>query len=394
MYDIGLIVVGLAGLLVGGELLVRGATVIAKTFGMSSLIIGLTVVSIGTSAPELAICLDSAFKDKPEIALGNVLGSNIANVLLILGITALVMPIAIHKKIVQREVPIMIGVSVLFSALAIDGLISFWDGVILLATMVGFLLFQFGMVRQAKKQRVAKEKAEKAEKADKLRLAIEGTDSKTEHSEADMDEAKSADRQKSGIAVEMLLSVFTLIIGVSLLWLGAGWMVKGASNFAEAMGVSQLVIGLTIVALGSSAPEIVTSLVAAFRGHAEMAVGNVIGSNVSNIALVMGATATVSDGVVVPSPAMQFEFPVLLASAIACLPIFARGNRIDRWEGVLFILSFFAFLGCLYVRSSEQYSFPRMNAMAWRITLPLVAVTMIIVILRILKKRKSLSNGD
>lgn len=391
MYDIGLIVVGLAGLLVGGELLVRGATVIAKTFGMSSLIIGLTVVSIGTSAPELAICLDSAFKDKPEIALGNVLGSNIANVLLILGITALVMPIAIHKKIVQREVPIMIGVSVLFSALAIDGLISFWDGVILLATMVGFLLFQFGMVRQAKKQRVAKEKAEKA---DKLRLAIEGTDSKTEHSEADMDEAKSADRQKSGIAVEMLLSVFTLIIGVSLLWLGAGWMVKGASNFAEAMGVSQLVIGLTIVALGSSAPEIVTSLVAAFRGHAEMAVGNVIGSNVSNIALVMGATATVSDGVVVPSPAMQFEFPVLLASAIACLPIFARGNRIDRWEGVLFILSFFAFLGCLYVRSSEQYSFPRMNAMAWRITLPLVAVTMIIVILRILKKRKSLSNGD
>ena len=391
MYDIGLIVVGLAGLLVGGELLVRGATVIAKTFGMSSLIIGLTVVSIGTSAPELAICLDSAFKDKPEIALGNVLGSNIANVLLILGITALVMPIAIHKKIVQREVPIMIGVSVLFSALAIDGLISFSDGVILLATMVGFLLFQFGMVRQAKKQRVAKEKAEKA---DKLRLAIEATDSKTEHSEADMDEAKSADRQKSGIAVEMLLSVFTLIIGVSLLWLGAGWMVKGASNFAEAMGVSQLVIGLTIVALGSSAPEIVTSLVAAFRGHAEMAVGNVIGSNVSNIALVMGATATVSDGVVVPSPAMQFEFPVLLASAIACLPIFARGNRIDRWEGVLFILSFFAFLGCLYVRSSEQYSFPRMNAMAWRITLPLVAVTMIIVILRILKKRKSLSNGD
>ena len=165
MYDIGLIIVGLAGLLVGGELLVRGATVIAKTFGMSSLIIGLTVVSIGTSAPELAICLDSAFKDKPEIALGNVLGSNIANVLLILGITALVMPIAIHKKIVQREVPIMIGVSILFSALAMDGVIDFWDGVILLATMVGFLLFQFGMVRQAKKQRVAEEKAEKAEES-------------------------------------------------------------------------------------------------------------------------------------------------------------------------------------------------------------------------------------
>ncbi len=388
MYDIGLIIVGLAGLLVGGELLVRGATVIAKTFGMSSLIIGLTVVSIGTSAPELAICLDSAFRDKPEIALGNVLGSNIANVLLILGITALVVPISIHKKIVQREVPIMIAVSVLFSALAVDGRFDFWDGVILLATMLAFLLFQFAMVRQAKKQRVADEKAEEA------KLAVENTDSENENSEADVDDAKAVERKKSRIVFEMLLSVVTLIIGVGLLWLGAGWMVKGASNFAEALGVSQLVIGLTIVAIGSSAPEVVTSLVAAFRGHAEMAVGNVIGSNVSNIALVMGATATVSSGVVVPDAAMQFEIPVLLASAIACLPIFARGNRIDRWEGVLFLLSFLAFLGCLFVRSSEQYSFPRMNAMAWQITIPLVAVTMIVVILRLLRNRKNSSNCD
>ena len=393
MYDIGLIIVGLAGLLVGGELLVRGATVIAKSLGMSSLIIGLTVVSIGTSAPELAICLDSAFKDKPEIALGNVLGSNIANVLLILGITALVVPIAIRKKIVSREVPIMIGVSVLFSALAYDGMIGFRDGVILLVTMVGFLLFQFAMVRREKKRRISEEKIA-AEKIAAEKLDSEHSDSDLEKSAAEIEDEKKRDRKGRSVVFEMGLSIVTLSIGVALLWLGAGWMVKGASNFAESLGVSQLVIGLTIVAIGSSAPEIVTSLVAAFRGQAEMAVGNVIGSNVSNIALLMGATATVSSGVVVPDAALQFEIPVLLASAIACLPIFASGNRISRLEAVVFLLCFIGFLGCLYIRSSTEYSLPRMSPMGWQITLPLVAVTLAIVVFRTLKRRKALVDHE
>lgn len=281
----------------------------------------------------------------------------------------------------------MIGISVLFSALAYDGIINFRDGVILLMTMVGFLLFQFAMVRREKKRRIADEKIA-AENLASAQSSSEGDKS------AEIEEGKKHDRKGRGAVVEMVGSVVTLVIGVGLLWLGAGWMVKGASNFAESLGVSQLVIGLTIVAIGSSAPEIVTSLVAAFRGQAEMAVGNVIGSNVSNIALVMGATATVSSGVVVPDAALQFEVPVLLASAIACLPIFARGNRISRLEGVMFLACFIGFLGCLFIRSSDEYSLPRMSPMAWQITIPLVAVTIILVVIRSRKKRKALANRE
>ncbi len=350
IFDIFQLAVGLAMLLAGGELVVRSASAIARILGMSKLLVGLTVVAFGTSAPELAICIDAVWKGKSDIAVGNIIGSNIANVLLILGLTATIFPIVIQKRVIHREIPIMIGVSILFLVLAIDGVLHPTDGLVLLAGMAVFVVWQIR----------AEKKAKDAERA------------------AGNNETESAadDPTRAG-SPSIWLNIAILVAGVACLWFGAAWLVEGASKIAMGLGVSKLVIGLTVVAIGSSAPEIVTSLLAAKHGHPELAVGNVIGSNIANLLLVAGAASAFSTRITVPEEAFQFDIPIMLASSIACLPVFATSYRIDRWKGILFLLCFATFNLVLFIKPILIESFPNLQRIYLFVSIPMVVVTCI-----------------
>ncbi|MFK7820262.1 MAG: calcium/sodium antiporter [Planctomycetaceae bacterium] len=319
MTNVIMLIAGLIVLLLGGELLVRGASKIAAVLGMSNLMIGLTVVSFGTSAPELAVCLDAVFSGTPELALGNIVGSNIANVLLILGVTACLYPIVVSRRIVWAEVPVMIGVSLLFLFLVLDRTLTRTDGIILLSAMVLFLVWQFW----------SEKKRESG-----------NPDSESEDAEIELPRGKAKWLSSGG-------SIMLVVIGVAMLWRGANWMVEAATEIATVMGVSQLVIGLTIVAVGSSLPEIVTAILATKKGHPEMAVGSVVGSNIANLLVVGGVMGTFSNTISVPSELLTFNIPIMLACAVACLPVFITGHKIDRWEGATFATLFFLFTGYL-----------------------------------------------
>jgi len=342
------LVAGLALLIWGAELLVKGASRIAAGFGIAPLVIGLTVVAFGTSSPELAISVSSAFKGEADIALGNVIGSNIFNVLFILGVSALITPLIVSKQLVKRDVPIMIGVSVLAFLMAMDGRISTLEGSVMFA---GLLAYIFWLIRMSKAT------GEEGE-------AIEGG---------------------SHWAINAGLIVF----GLALLVLGSQWLVSAAVTIATSMGVSELVIGLTIVAAGTSMPEVATSIVAAIRGQRDIAVGNVVGSNIFNILCVLGLTAIVAPGGLDVSPtAINFDFPVMLAVAVACLPIFFSGYVIERWEGALFLGYYVAYTAYLVLNSTghallEPYS----HAMMWFVV-PLTLVTLAVVLLREIKARR------
>ena len=300
------LVVGLVLLVAGAEGFVRGAAKLAAVIGLSPLVIGLTVVSYGTSAPELAVSLQASFQGQAEIALGNVIGSNIFNILMTLGIAALVVPLTVAQQIIRLDVPIMIGVTVLMLMFAADGELGRLDGLILLA---GSLVYTAFLVYQSRKE---------------SNVSVQ--------EEYEQEYAETAQRSWR----LALKNVAILVVGLTVLVLGANLLVFGATAIAESFGVSQLIIGLTIIAVGTSLPELATSLVACYRGERDIAVGNVVGSNIFNILTILGVTATFH-GVPVSNAAISFDIPVMLAVAIASLPIFYTGNRISRWEGLLFI---------------------------------------------------------
>ncbi|MFK7768090.1 MAG: calcium/sodium antiporter [Mariniblastus sp.] len=357
MFEIFLVIAGLATLLVGGELLLRGATKIAAFFGMSNLMIGLTIVSLGTSAPEAAICIDAALSGNAEIALGNIIGSNIANVLLILGLTAVIIPIVVHRKIIQREIPIMIACSLLFLLVVLDGELSRIDGMILLTGMITFFVWQF-------------------------LSSMEEPDLNQENQEPESADPDANSESGSGF----IFSIIFILLGMGMLWFGAGWLVQGATSLASSFGVSELVIGLTVVAIGSSAPEIVTSLMAAKRGFPEMAIGNVVGSNIANLLLVGGTTAVISKNIVVPAPAMEFDIPFMIVASLACLPILATGHKISRWEGALFLCCFILFTVFLFFRAEVTVVFPKWSMFVWPVATPLILATVYVLITNWLKK--------
>jgi len=342
------LIAGLVLLIWGAELLVKGASRIAAGFGIAPLVIGLTVVAFGTSSPELAISVSSAFKGEADIALGNVIGSNIFNVLFILGVSALITPLVVSKQLVKWDVPIMIGVSVLAFVLAMDGRISTLEGSVMFAAL---LMYIFSLVRMGK---ASGEKAEAIEKGP-----------------------------------HWAMNVGLIVFGLALLVLGSQWLVSAAVTIATAMGVSELVIGLTIVAAGTSMPEVATSIVAAIRGQRDIAVGNVIGSNIFNILCVLGITAIVAPGgLPVSAAAIHFDFPVMLAVAVACLPIFFCGYVIERWEGALFLGYYVAYTVYLVLDSSGHALLaPYSQAMMWFVV-PLTLITLAVVLLREIKARR------
>ena len=296
-------------LTLGAEALVRGASAIALKLGITPLIIGLTIVAFGTSAPELAVSVKSALAGNSGIALGNVIGSNIANIGLILAITALIRPIQVQSQIVKRDIPLMIAASLLFWGLLLDGDLSFIDGTILLSLLIAYLGFSY-------------------------------FSSKNDSNEEDFDVAPQ----------NPMLSIVFIVIGISMLVGGGILFVDGAVDLAKTFGISELIIGLTIVAIGTSMPELVTSILAALKGQSDIAIGNVVGSNLFNILGILGVTAIVHP--VSAAGLQNFDFLVMLVMAVIILPFSWTGMRIGRREGGILLFSYLGYMGYLVAHAS------------------------------------------
>jgi cation:H+ antiporter len=343
----------------GAELLVRGASRLAAAGGISPLVVGLTVVAFGTSAPELAVTLGAAYTGEADIAVGNVVGSNIANILLVLGLSAAVAPLAVAARLVRLEVPLMIGASVLVLVLALDGRVGRLDGLLLFAGLVVYLVF---VVRQSRREEAAAGETEAATAG--LETVVPGL--------AGNPSSRRGGGRWGGWPLDVLLA-----LGLALLVVGARWLVAGAVAAAAALGVSELVIGLTIVAVGTSLPELATSVLASLRGERDIAVGNVIGSNLFNLLAVLGLGGALAPaGLAVPRAAVTFDLPVMIAVAFACLPIFFTGHRIARGEGWLFLAYYVAYTGFLVLASGEHAGLPVLSAALLWFALPLTAVTL------------------
>lgn len=342
------LVVGLVLLVVGAEFLVKGASNVAAILQIPPLIIGLTIVAYGTSAPEMSVSIMSSFSGQGDIAIGNVIGSNICNILLVLGLSSLVAPLIVSKQVIRSDVPIMIGVSLLLLMFSWDGQLSRVDSIIL---FIGGLLYTFSLIYQSNKQG------------------------------AEQDEFTEEYSFSGTISPGLWVKNIVLIIGGSgLLIFGSRWLVNSAVTIAQALGVSELLIGLTIVAIGTSLPELATSIIASFRGERDIAVGNVLGSNIFNVLAVLGIGGAVSpDGIPISDAIIQFNAPVAIAVAFACLPIFYSGKRIERWEGLLFLFYYLAYNGYLILDAINHESLPVYSTIMLFFVLPLTVITLITV---------------
>jgi cation:H+ antiporter len=341
---------GLVALVAGAQLLVRGASKLALSFGISPLVLGLTIVAFGTSAPEMAVSVRSAWGGQVDIALGNVVGSNIFNVLFILGVSALIAPLVVAPQLIRQEVPIMLGASLLLFALALDGGISRLDGALLFGLLIAYTAF---LIRQSRR---------------------ESQSTRDEYAqEFAAPEASTWDRHWS-------MQSMLIAGGLVLLVLGANWLVDAAVSFARALGLSEMVIGLTIVAAGTSLPEVATSVVATLRGERDIAVGNVIGSNTFNVLGVLGVSSLVAPAALPVGQAMlSFDMLVMIAVALACLPIFFSGHVIARWEGVLFLFYYAAYTAFLLLAAQQHDALATYGTVMATVVLPLTAVTLAVI---------------
>lgn len=336
-----LIVGGLVVLVVGGELLVRGASGLARAMGMSSLVVGLTVVAFATSAPELAVTVDATLSGTPGLAVGNVVGSNIANVLLVLGAAALLLPLAVRSQLVRADIPVMVGLSVLTLIMALDGGLSRLEGVVLVLLLVAYLVVAVA---------VARRRPRAAAPAVPSAIAPAGTSARDQGT-AGPPEPEPAEAGCRPLAADLGL----VVVGVALLVVGARWLVRGATEVATAFGVSDLVIGLTVVAVGTSLPEVATSVVAAIRGERDMAVGNVVGSCIFNLGAVLGlAAAIASGGVPVADAAVAFDLPFMVAVSLALVPVAFTGFTVSRWEGGVLVAYYLAYVVYVLLDSTEH----------------------------------------
>ncbi len=342
---------GLVALVAGASLLVRGASSLALSFGVSPLVVGLTIVAFGTSAPEVAVSVGAALEGKSDIAVGNVVGSNIFNVLFILGLSALIAPLIVNVQLIRQEVPIMIGASLLLLALGMDGRLSFLDAALLFGLLVVYTVF---LIVQSRRQ----------SRADQAALAPESP------------AVSRWDRHWS-------VQVGLVVVGLVLLVVGSDWLVTAAIAFAKALGVSDLVIGLTIVAAGTSMPEVATSITAAIKGERDIAVGNVVGSNTFNILGCLGLSGLVAaDGLQMAPAVLNFDVWVMIAVAFACLPIFLTGREIARWEGGVFLAYYVAYTAYLVLASQQHDALPHLSQTMLTFVIPLTIVTLIVAVIR------------
>lgn len=347
-----LFIAGLALLVVGAEILVRGASKLASAVGISPLVVGLTVVAFGTSAPEFAVSLKAAASGQGALALGNVIGSNVFNVLFILGVSALIAPLVVSRQLIRLDVPLMIGVSCAAVGLAWDGRFSHLDGLLL---FTGLLVYTAFLIYWGRKARGAKN------------APVESQEKETRSS--------------------WLWNVAFIVGGLVLLVVGSRWLVDSAVELARSLGLSELVIGLTLIAAGTSLPEVVTSIVASLRGARDIAVGNVVGSNLFNLLGVLGLTALVSpEGVAVAPGVLSFDLPVMIAVAFVCLPIFFTGGVISRWEGGLLLAYYVAYTTYLILAAAQHEMLPLLGAAMIYFVLPLTAVTLGVVTIQAMRR--------
>ena len=340
------VLIGIALLFGGGELFVQGSIALAVIFGIPQLVIGLTVVSLGTSAPELFVSLSSVLQGSDALALSNVVGSNIFNVMVVLGSSALVLPLRVESRLVRRDVPLMIAVSAAVWGMASAGRVTWQAG---LALLLGLIINTIWEIRTAREQ-------------------------------PDDSEGAEPDIEDNAAEGGWHIAVLKLIAGIAVLTVGSKVLVSGATSAATLLGVSEAVIGLTIVSAGTSMPELITSLVAALRGRTDLAIGNVVGSCLLNLMLVLGGTALVtgSQGLNVTPDLIHDDLPVMLLTSLACLPIFWTRGRISRLEGGLLLGLYF-----LYIVDNVL---PRTNLSSWSdefrlvmlcLVLPVVMITII-----------------
>jgi cation:H+ antiporter len=353
MTNLLLFVGGLAALVVGANILVRGAAKLALAIGISPLVVGLTIVAFGTSAPELAVSVGAVLGGQNDVATGNVVGSNILNVLLILGVSALIIPLVVNVQIVRQEVPIMVGASLLLLVLGLDGVLSFRDGLLLAGLLVAYTAF---LVLQSRRERAS----------------------------ADDYDAQVKPSAKGAWDSAPVGQIALVAGGLVLLVVGSDWLVDASIAFARAFGISEIVIGLTIVALGTSMPEVATSIVAALKGERDIAVGNVIGSNTFNILGCLGVSALVSSGTglaLAPS-LLAFDIWVMLAVAFACLPVFLTGGQIARWEGAVFAGYYVAYVVYLILAAQAHDALEPYSAIMMSFVVPLTVITLVVSMIR------------
>jgi len=344
--DIVMVIAGLLLLIAGGEALVRGASTLATRVGISPLVIGLVVVSAATSAPELAVTVGAVIEGEPDLAVGNVVGSNIVNILVILGLSAIISPLVIKRQLVRFDIPVMVGLSVALVVVSLDGQIGVLDGVLLLAGLAIHTVMSIVVGRR--------EVPDPTASPDTMPL--------------------------NSTPVPLWLAGLLLAAGIGLLVFGAQLLVDGAVSIATGLGVSSLIVGLTVVAIGTSLPELATSIIALRRGERDMAVGNIVGSNIFNIGLVLGLPAVIfGEGIPVPAAAIALDLPLMLATAVALLPIAFTGFIIARWEGALFVLLYVAYTLYLVLASTNHDSADGFTTVMLWFVLPLVAVTLIVV---------------
>lgn len=335
---------GLALLLGGAELLIRGAVSIAERLHIPQLIIGLTIVGFGTSSPELAVSVRSAVENHADIAFGNVVGSNIFNILFILGISSLISPVKISRQLIIWDVPLMIGISLLTAFLVQDLNISQREGWALCCMLVGYVWVSIQIARKAKK-----------------------------FAEGSLVEARSQSTMRLPTAV------CAISLGLYLLVTGATFIVEGAIQVARLLGASELVISLTIVAAGTSLPEITTSILSSVKGKQDLSVGNVIGSNIFNLLGVLGLSAVCStNGLSVPQAAINFDLLIMVATALACAPIFFTGQSISRWEGALFIGYYIAYTVYLILFSTDHSVLPAYSKILGVFCIPMTVLGLLI----------------
>lgn len=354
MLTLGMFLAGLVALVAGAELLVRGASKLALSFGISPLVVGLTIVAFGTSAPEVAVSVGAVLGGRTDIAIGNVVGSNIFNVLFILGLSAVITPLVVNIQLIRQEVPIMVGASLLLLALTLDGGLSMLESALLFGLLLAYTVF---LVRQSR----AETQAAQDEFAAEAKPAAPGA-------------------WDSRLPVQLAL----IAAGLGLLVLGSQWLVDAAVVFAKALGVSDLVIGLTIVAAGTSMPEVATSITAAIKGERDIAVGNVVGSNTFNILGCLGVSGlfTGSGGLVMSPALLNFDIWVMIAVALACLPVFLTGREIARWEGAVFLGYYAAYVAYLILAAQQHDALDPFSAVMMGFVVPITVVTLVVALLR------------
>jgi cation:H+ antiporter len=357
--SIAIFAAGVVILVVGAEFLVRGASGIAARTGLSSIVIGLTVVAFGTSTPELAVSVQSALDGQADIAVGNVVGSNIANVLLVLGLSAVVGGgLLVAQRIVRLDVPLMVLVSAATWVMALDGSIGMVDGILL---VTGLVVYTTWTVIAARRPDAA--------------------------ATAEYDEAFEPDDLR---AQPMWFDLGSVLLGLVALVGGARLLVSAATDIALDLGIPELVIGLTIVAVGTSAPEIATSVVAAIRGERDIAVGNAIGSNLFNLMGVLGLSAIVAPtALAVSESARTLDIPVMTAVAVACLPVFFDGHSLRRWEGYVFLAYYVAYVVYLVLDGTDHQATDELGAAMGLFVLPLTLLTLAVVGVRTWRRHRA-----